>query len=35
VHPEVNPFAATIRDTQQAEIRTMSLWLREWFGTAN
>jgi uncharacterized protein (DUF305 family) len=35
VHPEVNPFAATIRDTQQAEIRTMSLWLREWFGTAD
>jgi len=32
VHREVNPFAATIRDTQQAEIRMMSLWLRQWFG---
>ena len=31
-HREVNPFAATIRDTQQAEIRMMSLWLRQWFG---
>ncbi|MEX2663174.1 MAG: DUF305 domain-containing protein [Vicinamibacterales bacterium] len=33
VHPEVNPFAATIRDTQQAEIRMMSVWLRAWFGS--
>lgn len=32
VHREVTPFAATIRDTQQAEIRMMSLWLRQWFG---
>jgi uncharacterized protein (DUF305 family) len=32
VHWEVNPFAATIRDRQHAEIRMMSLWLREWFG---
>jgi uncharacterized protein (DUF305 family) len=32
VHREVNPFAATIRDTQHAEIRMMSLWLRQWFG---
>jgi uncharacterized protein (DUF305 family) len=34
VHGEVEPFAATIRDTQHAEIQTMRLWLGEWFGAA-
>lgn len=28
-HPAVVPFAAGIRDTQRAEIQTMSAWLRE------
>jgi uncharacterized protein (DUF305 family) len=32
VHPEVAPFAASIRDTQRREIHMMSAWLREWFG---
>jgi uncharacterized protein (DUF305 family) len=32
VHPEVAPFAASIRDTQRREIQMMSAWLREWFG---
>lgn len=31
-HREVVPFAATIRDVQQAEIRMMVGWLAEWFG---
>ena len=31
-HRELVPFAAGIRDTQTAEIRTMWSWLREWFG---
>ena len=31
-HPEVEPFAQTIRDTQRAEIMTMHGWLGEWFG---
>jgi uncharacterized protein (DUF305 family) len=32
-HPEVVPFAANIRNTQQTEIHTMAGWLHEWFGT--
>jgi uncharacterized protein (DUF305 family) len=32
VHPEVAPFAASIRDTQRREIQMMAAWLREWFG---
>ena len=32
-HPEVVPFAANIRNTQQTEIHTMAGWLRDWFGT--
>lgn len=31
-HQAVVPFAAEIRDTQTAEIRTMWSWLRQWFG---
>lgn len=31
-HREVLPFAATIRDVQQAEIQMMVGWLAEWFG---
>lgn len=32
VQPAVVPFATNIRDTQQAEIRTMRTWLYQWFG---
>lgn len=32
IHPEVVPFAASIRDTQHREIQMMAAWLREWFG---
>ena len=31
-HDEVADLARTIRDDQSAEIRTMSGWLRSWFG---
>lgn len=31
-HPEVIPFAESIRDTQRAEIMMMHDWLAEWFG---
>jgi uncharacterized protein (DUF305 family) len=31
-HPEVEPFARTIRDTQRAEIMQMHGWLADWFG---
>lgn len=33
-HPEVVPFAETIRDAQHAEIRQMAGWLQEWFGAS-
>jgi uncharacterized protein (DUF305 family) len=33
-HAEVIPFARNIRDVQHDEIRTMGVWLRDWFGTA-
>jgi uncharacterized protein (DUF305 family) len=33
VHPELTPFARTIRDTQHAEIGEMSGWLAGWFGS--
>jgi uncharacterized protein (DUF305 family) len=31
-HPELEPFAANIRDTQRAEIMQMHSWLATWFG---
>ena len=34
VHPELEPFARTIRDTQRAEIVQMHGWLADWFGGA-
>jgi uncharacterized protein (DUF305 family) len=32
VHPELEPFARNIRDTQRAEIMQMHGWLADWFG---
>jgi uncharacterized protein (DUF305 family) len=32
VHPELEPFARNIRDTQRAEIMQMHRWLSDWFG---
>jgi uncharacterized protein (DUF305 family) len=32
VHPELEPFARNIRDTQRAEIMQMHGWLSDWFG---
>jgi uncharacterized protein (DUF305 family) len=32
-HDTIVPFARNIRDTQHDEIRMMTAWLREWFGT--
>jgi uncharacterized protein (DUF305 family) len=32
VHPELEPFARGIRDTQRAEIMRMHGWLADWFG---
>ncbi len=31
-HPELEPFARNIRDTQRAEIMQMHGWLADWFG---
>lgn len=31
VHPELEPFARNIRDTQRAEIMQMHGWLADWF----
>jgi uncharacterized protein (DUF305 family) len=31
-HPELEPFARNIRDTQRAEIVQMHGWLADWFG---
>jgi len=33
-HPEVVPFAESIRDGQHAEIRQMAGWLQDWFGAS-
>jgi uncharacterized protein (DUF305 family) len=33
-HPEVVPFAETIRDAQHAEIQQMAAWLQAWFGAS-
>ncbi|MEO6059359.1 MAG: DUF305 domain-containing protein [Candidatus Limnocylindria bacterium] len=33
-HPEVVPFAETIRDAQHAEIFQMAGWLQDWFGAS-
>jgi uncharacterized protein (DUF305 family) len=32
VHPELEPFARNIRETQRAEIMQMHGWLADWFG---